>query len=109
MRKVLCPEEVEVIERILTQGFKVEHVEGKGTTLEVILFRETILSKQSSRVETIVSYFYIEEGVFKTDFVHYTREVHTNDGKVKLVEEESFESFGELVEKLKKEEMPIPA
>ncbi|RUM29611.1 MAG: hypothetical protein DSY32_03025, partial [Aquifex sp.] len=94
---------------IIAKGFKLESIEGRGTTLELILVKETILSKQHSKVETILAYFDMEKGIFLTNWIHYTKEIHSNDGRVKILEEEGFESFRELVEKLKREEMPIPA
>lgn len=109
MKGFLCPEEIEVIEGILAKGFEVENIEGKGKVLELILIREIPLSKECSKVETVVAYFEIKEGRFKTDFLNYTKEIHTNDGRVKTLEEKDFRNFKELFEELERKEMPVPA
>lgn len=106
---VLCPEEKNFIEDILSKGFEIENVEGKGNTLEVVIVREVFLSKQHSRIETIVAYFEIQKETFLTNWIHYTKEIYTEEGKVKLIEEKEFNSFKELCEYLEQAELPIPA
>ena len=109
MKGILCPEEKEFIEDILSKDFAIENVEGRGNTLEVIFVREISLSKQHTRVETIVAYFQIQKETFLTDWIHYMKEIHTEDGKIKLIEEKEFESFKELCEYLEQAELSVPA
>jgi len=100
---MLCPEEKEEIEKLIKNGFKILNFEGRGQTVELILTRETPYSRYDTRIETITSYLTFRKGKLATEWIHYTEEIHTYDGRIKTMEEYVCESFGKLLKKLEEE------
>ena len=109
MKGFLCPEEKEFVEKIISKGFEVEDLETRGLEIIVYFVRTKSLSKQADRVEYIEAHFELTKEEILTNYVQYVKELHTDDGRVKILEEKDFRSFKELLEELEREEMPIPA
>ncbi|HIP43562.1 MAG TPA: hypothetical protein EYG91_06735 [Aquifex aeolicus] len=106
MKKILYPEEIEVIEKILAKGFEIENV-NLDYRITVLLSRNTPLAKDREIVETVYAELVLDrkKKIFETYYVEYTKELVFLDGRTRTLETKEFSNFKELFEELERKKV----